>query len=176
MYVKFENKESMLAVGYLIPLKDDGPIDIKESGAYWQGADFSSVNPEEYAKVAGTNNEVGLWIHTEDSEEQVFFYGPVVENFDFVPEGLATLLIPAAEYAVFTTKPVNLKTDFLSYADTIRACWRDIFSDWVINQTEYEIDEEKYCFELYSSKGEDYDIESATVNIFVPIKNLRSNV
>lgn len=169
--MKFEFKDAIKAIGYLIPPKDNKPINIVESGAYWQGADFSSVSPEEYGAIAGDNDEVGVWINPSGKSDGMrYFYGPIVDNFDIVPEGLATLEIPAAEYAVFTTKPVNLKTDFLSYADTIRQCWKDIFNDNKESILDHEIDSEKYCFELYSSKGEDFNIEAATVRILVPVK------
>ena len=171
MNVRFESKELIKAVGYLIPPKGDGRVNMKEAGAFWQGADFSAVSAEEYAKVAGENDEIGLWIHPDDKNGDLsYFFGAVVEEFGAIPNGLAKLEMPKAEYAVFTTKPVNLKTDWQSYADVIRACWKEVFESWFDNQTKYDYDQEKYCFELYSSKNGDLGSEAATVDLYVPVK------
>ena len=171
MNVKFESKETIKAIGYLIPPKGDAEVNMKDAGAYWEGADFSSVSAEEYAKVADSNNEVGLWIHPDlNSGDLSYFFGAIVDCTCSVPDGLAAIEIPAADYAVFKTNPVNLKTDWQSYAGVIRACWKEIFENWFDGQEEYAYDQEKYCFEYYASENGDLDSEEATVDLYVPVK------
>lgn len=164
------SKSAFKAVGYSIPPRDGDKADMIKSGAYWLGSDFSSVSYEDYDKLAkGRADEIGMWFHPEEKDGALsYFFGPVVENFDFVPQGMATVEIPAAEYAVFTTDPVDWVKDKLAFAGEIRRTWKYIFEEWFA-ESGYNFDQEKYAFEFYT-KREGLDSNQAMADIYIPVK------
>lgn len=171
MNVKFEKLDEIKVVGYeLIP---DGEVDVKTSGAYWLGQDFSSVSKEDFAKVAeGSEAEIGLWYHAaKDTGKLSYFFGPVVKDFDFVPEGMITLTIPAAEYAVFTSAPADLTgKDASDFAKVVRDCWKYIYTEWLDQNGTYEYNHEGFAFEYYAEKNGTKGSTDAVMNIYVPVK------
>ena len=48
--------------------------------------------------------------------------------------------------------------------------WKEIFEDWFDNQSEYDYDQNKYCFEYYGSENGEMNSEEATVDLYVPVK------
>ena len=169
MKVKTVTKDGFKAVGYSIALDGEGTIDIKNGGAYWLNSDFSSVTPEEYRKIAGENaDQIGMWIHPkEKSGELSYFFGPIVDNYHYIPQGMIKVEIPAAEYAVFTTDPADLANDKEAFGDVINKTWKYIFEEWF--DCEYHFDEEKFAFELYSDKNGGMDSHDAVVDIYIPL-------
>jgi AraC family transcriptional regulator len=137
------------AIGYV--LEPDERTDPRENGAYWLGKDFSSVSKEEYAKVTYPGYaEIGAWIHPEEKAGMLrYFLGATVKDIGYVPEGLVTLDVPAAEYAVFR---VPAAADPQSLHDAVNATWKSIFSEW-FDSCDYLFDQSKMDFEYYI--GED---------------------
>lgn len=170
MKVTIEKQAEMKVVGYeFVP---DENIDTKTAGAYWQGKDFSAVSKEDFAKVAeGSDAEVGLWYRAaEDTGKLSYFFGPVVKDFDFVPKGMKTLTIPAAEYAVFTSKPADLTGDVNGFADVVRDCWKYVYTEWLDQNGEYVYNHTGMAFEYYAEKNGTRSSKDAVMNIFVPVK------
>lgn len=171
MKVTIIKKESFKAVGYSIAPKDGKQVDIIKSGAYWLGSDFSLVSPEDYAKLAkGNADEIGMWFHPEEKDGDLsYFFGPVVDNFDFVPKGMVTVEVPAADYAVFTTDPVDLANDKEAFANTIQKTWKYIFEEW-FDKSDYIFEQEKLAFEFYTDKNGGMDCDHAVADIYIPVK------
>ena len=170
MKVTVQKMDEIKVIGYeIVP---DGAVDVKTSGAYWQGKDFSAVSKEDFARAAeGSDAEIGIWDHpADDTGKLSYFFGPVVKSFDFVPAGMKTLTIPAAQYAVFTSDPADLTGDVSGFADTIRACWKYIYTEWLDNNGEYVYDENGLAFEYYADKNGTRSSQEAVMNIFVPVK------
>lgn len=171
MNVTFEKKDEIKVVGYeFIP---DGDVDAKTSGAYWLGQDFSAVSKEDFAKVAeGGDAEIGLWYHAaEDTGKLSYFFGPVVNEFDFVPDGMKTLTIPAAEYAVFTSAPADLTgKDVSGFAKVVRDCWKYIYTEWLDQNGKYEYTHEGFAFEYYAEKNGTKSSTDAVMQIYIPVK------
>ncbi len=171
MNVRFEKRNEIKMVGYeFIP---EGGVDVKTSGAFWLGKDFSSVSKEDFAKAAqGSEGEIGLWYHAaEDTGKLSYFFGPVVENFDFVPKGMKTLTIPAAAYAVFTSAPADLTgKDVSGFAQAVRDCWKYIYGEWLDQNGKYEYCHEGFAFEYYAEKNGTNGSKDAVMNIYVPVK------
>lgn len=161
MQPRIMEKEKIMAVGYAIKPNANPVGDAADRGAYWDGKDFSSVSKEDYAKLATPNHgDLATWLHPEDNHEDLtYFFGPVVESFDFIPDGMITLEIPAAKYAVFSVEADSKKMSRKEYTDAIKNTWKYIFQEW-FEQSGYAYDQTKYNFELYLNK----DIE-----IYIPI-------
>lgn len=155
--LRFERKSAFYVVGYsLEPPEDEcSAFDIP---AYWHGGDFSIVSKEDYAHLAKDGlPEVGLWYKPNSiTGEFCYFFGPEVKSVDFVPRGMSSIKIPAAEYAVFT---VPFSEDTVELTDNIREAWKAVFEIWLEN-SKYCLDDDKICFEYYCGRN---------VYIYVPI-------
>ena len=138
------------AVGYsLAPA--EGDLDIIDNGAYWKDKDFSSVSPEDYARLCLPNNgEIGAWIQPDDeSGEFRYFFGPITKDTSFIPDGMLPLSIPENEYAVFKVASAKSAQEL---ADNVKTTWNYIFKDW-FNGSAYRYKENAIAFEYYF--GED---------------------
>jgi AraC family transcriptional regulator len=144
------------AIGYV--LKPENDLDALENGAYWLGKDFSSVSKEDYASLTYPGYaEVGAWIRPgEKTGELYYFLGPTVKNKSFIPDGMETLEVPEAQYAVFT---VPRATDPRGLHEAVKKTWKFIFSEW-FDGSSYKFDQTKQDFEYYL--GED-------TYIYVPV-------
>lgn len=175
MKVQIRYMETIRAVGYSIPPKEGCEAELSNLGAYWQGKgkDFSSVSLDDYARLSGgIAPEIAMWWHPqEESGAFSYFFGPVVENFDYVPEGMVTAELPAGDYAVFTTEPVDLVRNRDEYKHEIKRLWKAIFEEW-FDQSGYPYDQERPCFEYYCEENGGMESSSAVMNIFIPIKRI----
>lgn len=144
-------RQPVKAVGYgIAPFegKEWNPFDY---ATHWRGANPDTVDPAIFAKVAkAQKGEVGVWIDPEEkSGSMTYFFGPIVDDFDYVPTGMIPLTIPAATFAVFTTVPVSIVTDKYGFRGTVQESWRFIYNEWLLENSEYEIDENKLDFEFF---------------------------
>ncbi len=169
MEPRLVKKDSFKAIGYAIPPRKGDHINVLESGAYWQGADFSAVSSEVYEQIGkDSGGEIGTWYHPADeSGNLIYFFGAIVNESKNVPTGLMALDIPAATYAVFTTEPVDTTKDDLALQAVIRKTWKMIFLEW-FEDSEYEFDKERFDFEFYDERCSDR--EKAMVDIYIPVK------
>lgn len=169
--VVITKKDDFKAVGYSIAPKDGNKVDIIKSGAYWLGSDFSSVSPEDYVKLTKSGaDQIGMWFHPEEkSGDLSYFFGPIVDNFDFVPKGMVTVEVPATDYAVFTTDPADLANDKEAFCNTIQKTWKYIFEEW-FEKSDYSFDQEKFAFEFYTDKNGGMDSNHAVADIYIPVK------
>ncbi len=94
------------------------------------------------------------------SEESPFEYiaGLEVENFDEIPKGMVTYVIPAAKYAVFT---------HVGTLDTLNHTYFKIHTEW-FPESEYEVDY-KPEFELYDERFKFGEADSE-LDVYIPIK------
>lgn len=96
--------------------------------------------------------------------------GVIVEDFQKVTPDMITITVPEAEYAVFTTPPVNnisplqQNDDPLSIA--VKETWKYIFNEWFPN-SDYQFDETKMDFEFYDERC--HGTENSVMEIYVPI-------
>ncbi len=170
MQVQVMQKAAFKAVGYTFypPECKDKVHNHNLEGAYWLDQDFSNIDSKEYAKLADRKAEIGLWLHPQDNGNLFYFFGAIVDDFDFIPAGAEKIEIPAAEYAVFTTNPVNLAEDKAAFAQAIRKTWKQIFLEW-FETSEYKWDESKIAFEYYGLENGSLKSTAATAQIFVPV-------
>ncbi|MGI6679851.1 MAG: AraC family transcriptional regulator [Dehalobacterium sp.] len=146
MVPEFKKMDSFTAVGYKLP-PPEGDFKVIDTGAYWLGKDFSSVSKEDYAKLCVPGcGEVGMWMHPDKvSGELYYFFGPMVEDKGFIPEGMESIEISDAEYAVF---PVEKASNPEELNANVRKMWKYIFAEWM-DDSGYEFNEKKISFEYY---------------------------
>lgn len=147
MVPEIKKMASFTAVGYqLAPPKGD--FDVIDTGAYWLGQDFTSVSKEDYAKLTVPGHgEVGMWMHPDKvSGELYYFFGPMVKDKSFIPEGMEAVDVPEAEYAVFTVEKASTAEGLQA---NVRKAWKDAFGNWLEGNKEYAFDEKGMAFEYY---------------------------
>ncbi len=180
MQVKMARKEGFKAVGYSISPQGERKSresKVSDLGAYWLHADFSSVSKEDYAKLAKGEiaDEIGLWFQPDQESDNLnYFFGPVVEDFAYVPRGMVTLEVPGADYAVFTTCPADLAHDRFAFGQEVQKTWEYIFEEW-FEESDYIFDQEKLAFEFYTNENGGMDSMSAVANIYIPVKKIKEN-
>lgn len=162
MQPRMMEKGAIKAVGYHFVPQDQNVGNASQRAAYWSGQDFSSVSKEDYARLATPNQgDLSIWLCQEYGEEMLsYFFGPVVDSFDFIPEGMKTFTVPPAKYAVFTVDANIRDMRREEYVSAIKTAWKTIFTEW-FDQSAYTYDESKYNFELY--------IDDKT-EIYIPVK------
>lgn len=155
----FRKLEAFTAIGYrLAPPKRD--FDVLDAHVYWADKDFSFVSREDYRRLAGEDaQEIGAWIQP-DRETGAFFYffGPIVQDTSFVPEGLELLRVEASEYAVFPVPPGNGNMTLLN--QNVRRMWKYIFAEWLPENGTYQAADGKIDFECY---------HQGTTSIYLPV-------
>ena len=149
MVPELKKMPAFSAVGYSLA-PPDGDFKVLDISAYWLGKDFSSVSKEDYAKlVTPDRGEIGAWMHPDAvSGAFYYFFGPIVRDKSFIPEGMVALDVPEAEYAVFAV-PVAESPEGLS--SNIQGAMKDIFAGW-FDSSGYNLAENKIIFEHYMGK------------------------
>lgn len=155
MHPEFRKMNAFTAVGYHLSAPE-GAFDPREEGAYWMGKDFSSISPEDFARLAdGGHEEIAGWV---EQGELFYFFGPVVQDRSFVPERAAVVEVPAAEYAAF---PVPVSASFQELNANIRATWKEAYA-WLEGSGfaqaglafEYYLSDRTYIYIPVEKKGE----------------------
>lgn len=95
----------------------------------------------------------------------IYLFSVHLDKDTSIPEGLTSLQIPAATYAVFRTPLVEVK----KFASAIKGTWKYILEDW-FPQSSYEVDEEAYDFEYYDEHCHHWDYDKVYMEIHIPIK------
>jgi predicted transcriptional regulator YdeE len=89
--------------------------------------------------------------------EYTYFIGEEVSSFDFVPEGLKTLTIPALSYAKFTTPPAPMPA-------VIMDAWQEIRADVDLSgKRSYQAD-----FEIYDERSSDH--QNIVMDLYISIE------
>ena len=140
--------DTFTAVGYrLAPPKRE--FDLLDAGAYWMDKDFTFVSKDDYKKLSGADpTEIGAWIQPDrDTGEMFYFFGPIVQDTSFIPDGLEVLQVEAANYAVFPVPPGNGNMTLLN--ENVRRMWKYVFSQWLPENGRYRAAEGKIDLEIY---------------------------
>lgn len=145
---EFRSLGAFDAVGYRLPPPRDG-FDVLDAGAYWMDKDFAFVSREDYRRLAGPDpTEIGAWIQPDRATgELYYFFGPVVQNTDFIPDGLEPLKVEAADYAVFPVPPGNGNMTLLN--ENVRRMWKYIFGEWLPRNKNCRTADGKIDLEVY---------------------------
>ena len=146
MKPEIKKMDAFTAVCYCLA-KPEGEFEFISNTAYWLGKDFSSVSLEDYQKLTYEGYaEIGTWLHPEEKTgEMSYYFGPIVKNTDYIPEGMEAVEVPAAEYAVFL---VPAAKDVAELHANIQKTWKYVYTEWLEN-SEWKYDESKVNFEYY---------------------------
>ena len=159
---EFRSLASFTAVGYRLS-PPQGESDVLNAGAYWMGREFAFVSPEDYRRLSGPEpTEIGAWIQPDRNTGELFyFFGPVVQSTDFIPDGLEPLEVESADYAVFPVPPGNGNLTLLN--ENVRRMWKYIFGEWLPQNKNYRTAEGKIDLEVY---------HSGRTSLYVPVSRL----
>lgn len=144
----------------------------KDIAAYWETYTGESMELKMYTQLSPPRHgEVGLCIPSGDGETITYLFGVIVENLDKVTPDMMTALVPAAEYAVFTTEPVDLAHYDESQPDplaiAVKSAWSYVFDTW-LPASDYVYDENGMDFEFYDERC--HGCPDSVMELWVPIK------
>ena len=144
---------------------------MKDIAAYWDTYTGENLENKMYAQLnPPKHGEVGLCIPSSDNGRVAYLLGVIVEDFSKVTPDMLTACVPEAEYAVFTTPPVDLTKSDISQndplSDAVKSTWKYIFEEW-FPESVYEYDESKLDFEFYDERC--HFRPDTVMEIYVPI-------
>jgi AraC family transcriptional regulator len=170
------NKETTFKIGgYIMNPIIVGTSYTKDIASFWSNYDGENLESKMYEILnPPKHGEVGLCVPTDEGGNVSYLLGVIVEDFSKVTEDMITVEVPEAEYAVFTTPPVDVTVDpqQLEFSDVIKETWRYIFEEW-FKDSGYIYDEGKLDFEFYDERC--HYRPDTVMEIYVPVKKLFQN-
>lgn len=160
---------AFLVAGYGIQTQlEEGYM--RDIAAYWEHYDGENLESKMYEQLRPRKHgEYGLCVRCEDGKIS-YLLGVEAENPARVASDMIQVQIPAAEYAVFTTEPVDLRNTAVydsRFTPAIKALWKYIFEEW-FPASGYEYDEGKLDFEFYDERC--HFRADSTMDIYIPVK------
>ena len=169
-HVRFETKAAFKIIGYPIKNAKGLANSTKELAASWLEVDCYELDDLEaylYETLSPSKHgEVCVLIPDEDGQCH-YVLGLIVDQIDKAEADMVSVEIPEANYAVFSTIPVNTITHPSYYKKIIKKTWKGIFDYWFAD-VEYELDFDCLDFEYYDQRS--HSAESAMMEIWIPIK------
>ena len=167
MQPKIMDRKGFKVVGYEFKTTLKNNVHCRDMPAFWDKFEtedqeitlYETQNPPKHG-------EYGLCTCTSiENEEFSYVLGVEVTSFDHALEGMYTLEVPPATYAVFTTPDVD-RNDF---ADSIKGTWKYILEEWFPNSP-YEVDDAYPDFEFYNERCHPWEYEKVHMYIYITIK------
>ena len=166
----FLKKPAFKVAGYGIQTNIAGSNYTKDIASFWSNYDGENLETKMYEILKPQKHgEVGLCISSSENGNVIYLLGVIVNDFSRVNGEMLTVEVPEAEYAVFTTPPVDTTNESKQdeFAEVIKSTWKFIFEDW-FKDSGYAYDESKIDFEFYDERCH---FRSDTVmDIYVPVK------
>lgn len=143
----------------------------RDVAAWWSHYEGENLESKMYAQLhPPKHGEVGICIPNGGGGRALYLLGVIIENFRDVTPDMLTAEMPAAEYAVFTTDPVDLTTAG-AYDDPlairVREAWQHIFEVW-FPQSGYIFDIRAREFEFYDERC--HGRRDSVMEIWVPVR------
>lgn len=155
-------KPAFHVLGYALVTNINEGANHREIPAFWERYIREGLRANIPNKL---NPEVELGVCADfnpASGELTYLIGYEVESLANVPEGLTGCTIPEADYAVFTTPPV----DSSEFSAAIQQTWGSAFGEW-FPRSEYQ-PKQAIQFEWYD--GRSAAGTSAQMDIYIPIE------
>lgn len=156
--------------GYGIKTDITGASYTKDIASFWSNYNGENLESKMYKVLnPAKHGEVGLYVPLSEDGNAIYLLGVIVEDFTNVGEDMMTVEIPNAEYAVFTTKPVDTSNNWeqKEFAEVIAGTWKYIFEDWFPGSG-YIFDESKFDFEFYDERC--HHRQDTVMDIYIPVK------
>lgn len=142
----------------------------KDTAAFWSHYEGENLESKMYEILKPLKHgEVGLCVPGFDSGKSTYLLGVIVEDFSKVNKDMLTANVPAAEYAVFTTPPVDTSEGKSQeeFVQVIKSTWKYIFEEWFPGSG-YVYDEGKLNFEFYDERC--HSRVDTVMEIYVPVR------
>ncbi|KGI39969.1 AraC family transcriptional regulator [Clostridium tetani] len=167
------NRPAFKVAGYGIKTNITDGTYTKDIASFWSNYNGENLESKMY-KILNPpkHGEVGLCVPLSEDGNAIYLLGVIVDDFSKVEENMLTVEVPAAEYAVFTTTPVDTTNDKeqKEFAKIIKGTWKYIFEDW-FKDSGYVYDENKLDFEFYDERC--HYRQDTVMEIYVPVKKVK---
>ncbi len=163
-------KHGFKVAGYGIQTNIAGSNYTKDIASFWSNYEGENLESKMYEILnPPKHGEVGLCIPSSDNGNVIYLLGVIVEDFSKINSEMITVEVPEAEYAVFTTPPVDTTDDSKQseFAQIIKNTWKYIFEDW-FKDSGYSYDESKLDFEFYDERC--HFRTDTVMDIYIPVK------
>lgn len=150
----------------------------KDIAAYWDTYIGENLESKMYAQLQPPQHgEVGICIPSSEDGNIVYLFGVIVDDYDKVTPDMMTAEVPEADYAVFTTPPVEITDTAATYdvdplSAAVKATWKYIFEEWFPNN-DYVYDESKLDFEFYDERC--HGVHNLVMDIYVPVEPVKKS-
>ncbi len=165
-------KPAFKVAGYGIKTNVTGGTYTKDIASFWNNYNGENLESKMYNILnPAKHGEVGLCVPLSESGNAIYLLGVIVDDFSKAEEDMLTVEVPEAQYAVFTTPPVNTANDAeqKEFAKIIADTWKYIFEDW-FKDSGYVYDESKLDFEFYDERC--HHRQDTVMEIYIPVKKL----
>lgn len=142
----------------------------KDVASFWSQYEGENLESKMYELlVPPRHGEVGLCVPSSEDGSAVYLLGVIVEDFSRVTGEMLTVNVPEAEYAVFTTPPVDTSEGKgqEAFVQAIKSSWKYIFEEW-FPDSGYDYDEDKLDFEFYDERC--HSRADTVMEIYVPVR------
>ncbi len=166
-------RHAFKVAGYGIKTNITGATYTKDIASYWSNYKGENLESKMYRILnPAKHGEVGLCVPLSEDGNVIYLLGVIVDDFSKVDEDMLTVEVPEAEYAVFTTIPVDTSNskEQTEFAEIIASTWKYIFEDW-FKDSEYIYDESKIDFEFYDERC--HNRRDTVMDIYIPIRKVR---
>ena len=166
-------KPAFKVAGYGIKTNVYGASYTKDIASFWSNYEGENLESKMYRILnPAKHGEVGLCFPLSEDGNAAYLLGVIVDDFSKVQEDMLTVEVPEAEYAVFTTVPVDTSNDEeqLEFAKIIAATWKYIFEDW-FKDSEFIYDEDKIDFEFYDERC--HHRKDTVMDIYIPVVKVK---
>lgn len=156
--------------GYGIKTNITGGTYTRDIASFWSNYNGENLESKMYKILnPARHGEVGLCVPLSEEGNTIYLLGVIVDDFSKVEEDMLMVEVPEAEYAVFTTTPVDTTNDKnqKEFAKIIANTWKYIFEDW-FKDSGYIYDESKLDFEFYDERC--HYREDTVMDIYIPVK------
>jgi len=163
-------KPAFKIAGYGIQTNVAGSMYTKDVASFWSHYEGENLESKMYKLLnPPKHGEVGLCIPSSDNGNATYLLGVIVEDYSKVEDDMLTMEVPEAEYAVFTTPPVDTTTDIeqVGFVQVIKSTWKYIFEEW-FKDSGYVYDDSKLDFEFYDERC--HSRPDTVMEIYVPVK------
>ncbi len=166
-------KAAFKVAGYGIETNVTGGTYTKDIASFWSNYNGENLESKMYKILnPAKHGEVGLCVPLSEDGNAVYLLGVIVDDFSNVEENMLTIEVPEAEYAFFTTTPVDTtnEKEQKEFAQIIAGTWKYIFEDW-FKDSGYVYDQGKLDFESYDERC--HHRQDTVMDIYVPIKKVK---
>jgi len=164
--VRFESKDTFKIIGFATQLVSLNGSSTSEYSAAWSEVEHDEPEAYLYQQLNPiTHGEVGIFIPDRVGEGR-YVLGLPVDDFSKAESDMVCIEVPEANYAVFTTIPVDEMANPGQFAEVIKRTWKGIFENWLVTSG-YTYDFTKLDFEYYDERCHS-DLD-AIMEIWIPV-------